>query len=104
MLAQNLKALRRQRGITQAELSEMLGLTQQAVARWEVDKSEPDAKTLNRLADYYGVSVDYLLGREKTPSPSEESTLLEKYRKLTVINKQTLNSLLNTFLLAQQAV
>ena len=95
MLAQNLKALRRQRGISQAELSEMLGLTQQAVARWEVDKSEPDTKILNWLADYYGVTVDYLLGREERRLGNDETSLLESFRKLTDDSKQLVLSLVN---------
>jgi transcriptional regulator with XRE-family HTH domain len=63
MLPDTLKALRKEMKKTQAEIANMLGITRQGYAKYENDLGEPDNATLTKLADYYGVSTDYLLGR-----------------------------------------
>ena len=67
MFAQRLKELRRTQGISQGALAAILCVTQQAVGKWETGRSTPDPDTLARLADYFAVSVDYLLGCEARP-------------------------------------
>ena len=62
MLGEKIKQLRKSKGVTQADLAQAMGLSQQAIARWEVNRSEPDNETMCRLASYFGVSSDYLLG------------------------------------------
>ena len=56
--------LRRQAGLSQEELAHLLGLTRQAVQKWEAGTSRPDMDNLAALADYFHVSLDYLTGRE----------------------------------------
>ena len=58
-----LKELRKKRGITQLKLAMDLGLNQNAISRYETGEREADYNTLIALADYFGVSIDYLLGR-----------------------------------------
>ena len=65
-----LKELRDKRGISQLKLAMDLGLTQNSVSRYESGAREADYKTLIALADYFGVSVDYLLERTDNPSLS----------------------------------
>ena len=65
-----LKELRDRRGISQLKLAKALGLTQNRVSRYESGAREADYKTLIALADYFGVSVDYLLERTDNPSLS----------------------------------
>lgn len=55
---------RKRLGLTQDALAEQLGVTAQAVSKWENDQSCPDIATLPKLADLFDVSVDTLLGRE----------------------------------------
>ena len=62
MFAQRLKELRKLNGLSQAALSSLLGVTQQAVGKWETGRSPPDPQTLARVAAYFKVSTDYLLG------------------------------------------
>ena len=59
-----LKKERKKYGLTQAELGERLGVKQQAICKWEKNESEPSSENLSTLATMYGVTVDYLLGRE----------------------------------------
>lgn len=58
----NLRKLREQKEISQKELAEYLGVSQNAVSSYELGKREPSIDTLVKLADLYEVSVDYLLG------------------------------------------
>ncbi len=70
MFGERIQQLRKEKGLTQTALAEALGVTQQAVGKWETGRSSPDPATLMRLAEYFGVSVDSLLGRT-TPLSSQ---------------------------------
>ena len=59
-----LRTLREQRGYTLEQVAEALGLRNQYVSNYELGKRRPDYETLKKFADFYGVSVDYLLERE----------------------------------------
>ena len=56
--------LREQLNVTQKAVADYIGLSRQAYAHYEFGDRYPDLKTLCKLADFFGVSVDYLLGRE----------------------------------------
>ncbi len=60
----NLKELRQKRGYSQKALADKLGITQQAIYKYENLSVEPDIQTLIAIADIFNVSVDYLIGRE----------------------------------------
>ncbi|HIX12060.1 MAG TPA: XRE family transcriptional regulator [Candidatus Anaerofilum faecale] len=62
MFKQRLKEMRTRRGFTQVGLSRMLGISQQAVGKWETGRCTPDPQTLARLASILDTTVDYLLG------------------------------------------
>ena len=66
--------LRRQKGITQEVLARHLGVTNQTISKWESGQCCPDIQFLPQLADYFGVSVDELLGH--TPNTSLEALCL----------------------------
>ena len=61
-----LRELRKKRNITQLKLAMDLGLNQNAISRYETGEREADYATLIALADYFGVSIDYLLERTDT--------------------------------------
>lgn len=61
-IAENLRRLRQERNMTQAELADRLGVSYQAVSRWENKSSYPDIELLPAIASLFGVTVDYLLG------------------------------------------
>ena len=57
-----LKQCRKKQGVSQAELASKLGVTQQAVGKWESGKSSPDPTTVARIAELLNTTADYLLG------------------------------------------
>ena len=59
-----LKELRLDKGLSQMQLAKELNLSQSAVAKWELGKTEPTATAIITVANYFDVSVDYLLGVE----------------------------------------
>jgi len=61
-IGKRMKALRRAKDITQEELAEYLGVSYQSVSRWENGVCYPDMELLPALADFFGVTVDYLIG------------------------------------------
>ncbi|MCI7804679.1 MAG: helix-turn-helix domain-containing protein [Oscillospiraceae bacterium] len=63
-----LKYLREQKGITQLKLAMDLNLNQNSISRYEKGVREADYKTLIMLADYFNVSIDYLLERTDNPT------------------------------------
>ena len=65
MLNENIKSLRLARGINQVELAKVLGVTKQTISNWENNNIQPSIEMLVSLADYFGTSTDYLLGRNK---------------------------------------
>ena len=76
-------ALRKERGMTQLELAEQMGVTDKAVSKWERDLSLPDTASLPKLAETLGVTVDELmLGKpagpaaDASPAPSEAARLV----------------------------
>lgn len=65
-----LKELRKKRGITQLKLSLELNMTQNTISRYENGEREAGYNELIKIADYFDVSIDYLLGRTDNPSIS----------------------------------
>ena len=60
--SERLKELRLQHEISQMQLSMATGISQSAIAKWELEKTEPTASALITLSKYFDESVDYLLG------------------------------------------
>lgn len=65
IFAERLKTLRMKKGIKTCIIADLCGATHQAWRNYETGKNYPPVKTLLYIADYFGVSVDYLLGRDK---------------------------------------
>lgn len=62
-----LKELRKKYGISQLKLAMDLGLNQNSISRYETGEREADYQTLIKLADYFNISIDYLLERTDDP-------------------------------------
>ena len=59
-IAKNIADLRRKKGVTQEQTAQALSISSQAVSKWETGTSLPDTQTLPLIAEYFGVSIDYL--------------------------------------------
>lgn len=64
-----LKELRNQRKLKQIEIAEILSCSQGVYSRYENNERVPPFDIIEKLADYYGVTIDYLLGRDEPPAP-----------------------------------
>lgn len=62
LFSKRLKELRQEKGLSQMELAVTLGISQSAIAKWELEKTEPTASAIITLANFFAVSTDYLLG------------------------------------------
>ena len=83
-IAERLQELRKKAGYSQEQVAEQLGLSRQAVSKWESGQGKPEIDNIVKLVELYGVSADYiLLGIENsTPTPATEKKKLSKeYRK-----------------------
>lgn len=67
-----LKECREMRGLSQKEVAATLKVSAPSVSNWESEKTRPTHDNLEKLADLYGVSVDYLLGRDVPAEPQKE--------------------------------
>ena len=77
--------LRKQKGLTQADMAKLLKITPQAYSLYETNKNNINNETLCILADFFEVSIDYLLGRQnQKPSflSDEEIELISLYRNV----------------------
>lgn len=72
MLGTRLKALRNERKLTQKQLAEKINVTHVSISGYESGNRTPDTDTLQRIADFFEVSTDYLLGRTDNPGNSQE--------------------------------
>lgn len=61
-IGMNIKRLRQNKDVTQEQLGDVLGISGQAVSKWENDSALPDILLLPKLADYFGISIDELMG------------------------------------------
>ena len=74
ILGRRLASLRKARKIRQVDVAQYLNVSRQAISKYELGTREPDLATLLKLAEYYGVSMDFLLGRK---DEDQSSTLDE---------------------------
>ena len=103
----NLKKLRLQKGLSQQALANKLGTSQQSIYKYENLITEPSLDMLQNMADFFNVSVDYIIGyssyahkieeTHETSLNQDELLLLTKYRSLPASTKQTVQSLLSEF-------
>ena len=74
-----IRDLREDRDLRQSDLAEAVGIDQRTISNYETGKSNPDSEALIRLADFFNVSIDYLVGRIKQDfySSAEKKRFIE---------------------------
>lgn len=107
-MVKNLKELRVQAGISQQQLADVIGVSQQSINKYENHNIEPDIRTLVALADYFETSVDYLIGHTdiihiiepvtQFDLNTQEAALITDFRKLSARQKASVQAVLNGYL------
>ena len=77
-LGMTISTLRKEKGMTQLELAEQLGVTDKAVSKWERDISCPDINTLPRLAEILGVSINDLMQSTSKCQTDDKATKIKE--------------------------
>lgn len=80
-LGENIKKLRRKRDLTQEKLADLIGVSFQAISKWERGESFPDVAMLPIIADFFGCSIDDLFGVDKAKNEQKIGEYLELYSK-----------------------
>lgn len=86
-LGNKIKTLRKQHNLTQENLAEMLGVSYQAISRWENNITSPDISTLPILANIFDVTVDYLLDVNISKNEDIINKIYDEYYSLSINNK-----------------
>lgn len=73
-LGKRLKTLREEKDLTQGQLAKLVNLSQQTIGHYEVDRAKPDLETLQKLAEVFNCSIDYILGRTNIRRPQSQVT------------------------------
>ena len=88
LIGSNLRRLRQQKGWTQEQLAAVFGVSPQAVSRWENDTAYPDITMLPGMAEFYGITVDELLGVEQSLRQQELNRIHNEVHAL-IADKKT---------------
>ena len=78
MLKDQLKKLRESRNLTKKQVADSIDVTERAYITYEYGQRDISTETLNKLADFYGVTTDYLLGREPAQNPFDNLQTVEE--------------------------
>ncbi len=82
MFAENLKTLRKSKGLTQVQFAEIFNISSGTIAMWETNKRVPDTSMLIKIAEFFNVTVDYLLGKSEVPMSNSNNQLEDVYLSL----------------------
>lgn len=106
-MVKNLKELRMQAGISQQQLADVVGVSQQSINKYENHNIEPDIRTLVALADYFETSVDYLIGHTDITHiiepvaqfdlNAQEAALITDFRKLSARQKESVQFVVKSY-------
>ncbi|TKI49852.1 MULTISPECIES: helix-turn-helix domain-containing protein [Lysinibacillus] len=93
MLGGRLKYLRKSNNKTQQDIADILGITRPAYTAYEQGKRNPDYEILEKIADYYNVSIDYLLGRtdNKGALHTQAGISDNEYNNLSAYQKEVID-------------
>lgn len=84
-LNENIKKLRLQNGLNQVEFAKCMNVTKQCVSNWENDNVLPSIEMLVRMADFFQVTTDYLLGRDSENTLKVDGLTIEQLTHIRAI-------------------
>ena len=98
IFGERLKGLRKERNITQDELGTIIGLSGRAIGYYETGERFPPEDILNKIADYFDVTMDYLLGRPDRRDP----TIIENLNSLSPEERSAVEIMIRTLASAKK--
>lgn len=107
-LGQRLQQLRKDKGMTQASLAEQINISLPQLVRYETKEVQPTADTLKKIANVFGISIDYLVNGtldEKAQNTLEDSKLLQQFKAVEKMNeedKTVVTRLIDAFITKKQ--
>ena len=104
-MVRNLKKLRTKKGVTQGQLADAVGVSQQSINKYENHNIEPDIDTLIAIADFFNTSVDELVGHYSQTEESsldfklnsDELRLISQYRFLDQKQKYSIHMIIENY-------
>lgn len=113
MIGKLLKELRKEKDVTQKDVADYLGVVRGSYAHYEIERRQPDYDTLIKIANYFNVSVDYLIGRTRIKeygsltnlqefATLDEKRLLREFRSLSAANKKVVVALIKQLIEAER--
>ena len=96
IFSKRLKLLRKKERMSQIELAEELDMSRSTVGYYETNKRNPDLKKIKNIADYFEVSVDYLLGR------SNEKITVDQYKNEIDISDDIKQKIINSNIFSEK--
>ena len=84
--AEKLKSIRKQAGMSQEQLAEKLGVSRQAVTKWETDAGIPDIENMMAISALFDISIDELLSNEKG-AKSRQTIFMRASRSMTLMSR-----------------
>jgi transcriptional regulator with XRE-family HTH domain len=104
MFCDKLKEVRNLHNITQAKLASAIGMSRQAVIKYEQGERFPDEDTLVKLADFFNVSLDYLLGRNISYAENIAVTISTELNKRGLLNDIDIDNKLDSIINLTEAL
>lgn len=93
--SQVIKKIRKEKGLTQQELANIVGITATGVSYWESGNAVPNTRTLNKIANYFGVTVNFLLGIKDKIEMEDNSRTTILFRKIEQVTPKEKEKLLD---------
>jgi len=90
-LNENIKRLRLARGLNQVEFAKSMGVSKQCVSNWENDNVMPSIEMLVKIADFFNVTTDYILGRNEKPYIDVSGLTDEQISHISLIVNDLMN-------------
>ena len=82
-MIKNLKALRKEYNISQQQLANIIGVSQQSINKYENHNVEPDIETLKAIATFFNTTIDFLVGFDESTAFTKEDELLRLFSLMT---------------------
>ena len=96
LFAERVKKLRIEKKMTQQELGNVFGLTSTGVSYWESGKAIPNREMMNKLSNFFGVTIDYLIGKDDIDENNEGMILFRKAEQVNESDKKKMYNIINS--------